>query len=204
MSIRSYLSHSVRRIIALFAVSTLIILGFVGTAPAAKAVVGDIVLGTPQIVTNTDTLEQWDFAMVTVDWSAPEGIEGGESFQVDFPAALSPASNFDFPLVNSNGVEGGTCSVSGAPAKSPAKVNMVCVLNDAFANMDNVQGTASIQVQACEVTTTGDNTVELTLNGEAVIIELPGEGIIGAVTSVPEESEKWGWAEDDYSTLSGQ
>lgn len=194
-AVKSYFSDTARRAIALLAVCALVVLGFASFNPSAQAAVGDIKLGNPQLITSDGPLEQWDSAMITVDWSAPEGITGGESFEVDFPEEISPSNDFTFPLQNSEGIEGGNCAVSKASR------NMVCTLNDTFANMDNVQGTVSVQVHAREVTAPGDTTVEIVLDGEVVIIELPEDGIIGPETPAIEDSQKWGWSENNYSTF---
>ncbi|QGU01763.1 hypothetical protein CKALI_04420 [Corynebacterium kalinowskii] len=194
-AIRSYFSDTARRAIALLAVCALVVLGFASFNPSAQAAVGDIELGNPELITTDGTLEQWDTARINIDWSAPEGIVGGESFQVDFPEEIAPPNDFTFPLVNSENTVGGSCTVSTASR------NMVCTLNDAFANMDNVQGTVSVQVQARKVTEPGDTTVEIVLDGEVVIIELPEDGIIGPETPAIEDSQKWGWSENNYSTF---
>ncbi|MEJ5998645.1 Ig-like domain-containing protein [Corynebacterium sp. H130] len=179
------------RFVGVFLTAFLVIVSALTFTPRASAAVGDIVLDNPQITTTKDQLQQWDYAQLTLDWSAPDGIQGGETFEIEFPPEISPDQNFSFPLVSSDGVQGGTCQVT--------PTSMVCTLNDAFAGMDNVNGTVSIEVQAKEVTAPGETSVELILDGVLVTVPLPGDGIVGSVSPSITGSQKWGWAENNYT-----
>lgn len=187
--------HVVRLVAALIVTIALFVLTTTAFSPLANAAVGDIKLSNPALTADRTPIQQWDQVTLSFDWAAPEGIKGGETFTAQFPKEVSAPNDLSFPLTDTSGNAGGTCKVRSTSQ------TITCTLNDAFANMDNVGGKVSVFVQAREITDQNQRTVNMTLGSEVVVVDIPGGEIVDAETPMIKESQKWGWAEENFTSF---
>lgn len=138
---------------------------------------GAIVPGSVTVTSTSDDIHPGTRLTVSAEWSVPDGAVGGETFGMTLPAEFKPWNgNFSLPMVGDPSVTAATCVTSNDDAPV-----VVCTLTDAVNGLTGVGGTLWATVTADK--TTDESAVEFVVDGEVVVVDLPGDG--GIVTRPP-------------------
>src|SRR5690625_1598503 len=152
----------------------------------------------PQIVVDDVSLENIDGLPTTVGdtlsvsgaWDATHANpEKDDTFVIGLPSELGFTEPVPFELT-------GDGKVWGNCLTDPATEQATCTLTEAVEdNPELVKGTFEFKVEAIEVTT--KDQVEFDLNGQPVLVDLPGDGGIGDGVVLPTEITKSGRLNDN-------
>ncbi|WBT07823.1 DUF5979 domain-containing protein [Corynebacterium sp. SCR221107] len=150
-------------------------------------------------ITDPETqLQVGQKARVEGSWKATSTLAGGETFSVGFPQELSIPAGFSFDVVadGSGDVEEGevigNCVVNNDNT-------FTCTLDDSVAGKENVGGTWWIEATA--TTYTDAESLEFSIPGDTVKVQLPGDG--GGIDdgSGPLETGKSGSVLEDRTSI---
>ena len=106
---------------------------------------------------------------VSMNWAANAPFKADDTFEVAFPETFKPQAGTEFDLKDEGGVVGGTCSVANGAQ------TLVCTLNNAFQEKDNVKGVIELRAQAEKANT--EESYPFTVNGNqerTVSANVPG------------------------------
>ena len=150
-------------------------------APNLDIVVSDVELTTEE----GGPLTVGDVLVVTGSWDASNADpKAGDTFTIGLPKELGFEQGIIFPLAG-DGYTWANCVTN--PANGVAE----CTLTDEVTDKpEQVKGTFEFEVEAVLVTT--ETEVEFDLNGEPVMVDLPGDGGIGDGIEIPDEWNKSG------------
>ncbi|SIO16484.1 DUF5979 domain-containing protein [Agromyces cerinus] len=134
---------------------------------------------------------------VEATWAAPAGAVEGDTFRLDFPSPVH-AYSADFVLRDSAGATVGDCVVTES--------SIVCTLGDYVETHDDVQGSLHFFARSSEATD-DDAYVFTTGTGIEIRVPIPGGGIVegdGEPGTAPTSPQKWGWLNDDGTSITWQ
>lgn len=192
------LRNLARRLIAVSGALALAGVGLVtGGLPAAAADV-DVVVDDSIVITNPsepdpeDPNVMWQTARIDFDIDTTgTGAAPGDTFTVALPPLFAAnATTFTVTATTDPNAVVADCLVTARTEGNGG--NITCEFTDYLRDHPDVTG--SVWFRAQFANTTINETVEITINGEIVVVDLPGEGGV-----VPEQIEeinepaKWGW-----------
>ena len=133
---------------------------------------------------------------VDATWAVPAGAVAGDTFRLDFPSPVR-AYSASFVLRDSAGAAVGECVVSES--------SIVCTLGDYVESHGDVRGSLHFLAQST-VATDDDSYVFTTGNGIEIRVPIPGGGIVegGEPSTAPTSPKKWGWLNDDGTSITWQ
>lgn len=182
--VRTHLS----RWIGALAAAAVVFSGVIVGAPAA------IAAPNPAIVVSPVTVESIDGGQATIGdiltlkgaWDATNADpQPGDTFTVGLPPELAFPEAIPFQLLGADGTIWGSCLTD--PATGIAE----CTLSDAVIDRpEQVKGTFELEIEAVLATT--EEALEFNLNGELVLVDLPGDGGISDGIVLPTDWDKSG------------
>lgn len=186
-------------IVTAVAASSLATLAPVATAPspaAATEVVASAVIPADEAVTwarlSKTTFWAWEAVRLDVGWAVPDGAAPGDTFRVDLPAELRPASTLPFDLRSDDGSLVATAVWDGHTA--------VVTLGDYVTGRSDVHGEVHVDVSwDGQSLGTAPTTRVVTLTGGDVTVTM-----LGDAQDVPLDgyAGTWGyWQRPDQGTL---
>ncbi|RXZ46401.1 hypothetical protein ESP57_15950 [Agromyces fucosus] len=134
---------------------------------------------------------------VDATWAVPATAVAGDTFRLDFPSPVR-AYSANFVLRDSAGAAVGECVVSES--------SIVCTLGDYVESHDDVHGSLHFFAQS-SAATDDDTYVFTTGNGLEIRVPIPGGGIVGGggePSTAPTSPKKWGWLNDDGTSITWQ
>ncbi|MFB9310291.1 DUF5979 domain-containing protein [Agromyces hippuratus] len=133
---------------------------------------------------------------VDATWAAPAGAVEGDTFRLDFPSPVR-AHSATFVLRDASGATVGDCAVTES--------SILCTLGDYVETHHDVRGTLHFYAQSTAATD-DDSYVFTTGNGIEIRVPIPGGGIVegGEPGTAPTSPQKWGWLNDDGTSITWQ
>ncbi|OFL68509.1 Ig-like domain-containing protein [Brevibacterium sp. HMSC063G07] len=114
-----------------------------------------------------------DEVKVTANWKVPNGAQAGETFGMTLPKEFSNYADGKFAVPDKETDEiVANCVVTNEPAPT-----VTCTLTDFVNGKENVKGELWFLATLDEET--DENTVDFTINGQPVPVQVPGDGGIG-------------------------
>ena len=177
----------IHRVLAAFATLLLGLSALVAFPSAAVAAENaDIVVGDVAITPPDAQLTVGDTVVVVGTWDASAANpQPGDTFTIGLPVEFAFPQAIPFQLLGADGTVWGDCLTD------PATGVATCTLTDAVAERPElVMGTWQFEVEAVQATTAEEVTFDL--NGQDVVVDLPGTGGIDDGIDLPGEVSKSG------------